>query len=193
MGVLFYAMTSTAALFILFALPQLFKPYELGTKMYLPFKLPESTTAQKQMAFFQFTIAVTNVFYGAFMLWAANYSLTIGVAIVPTVTIFIFCAWAANLHFSGTSEACGMDPKAFYGQVSIFALLGIFLVVGITQEMGTVAMTTPTNMESPALTYMVVGFCGLQVLNSAPGLIAPTWFLSQCVPKEPRGAASRLP
>ena len=135
------------------------------------------------MTFFQFTIALTNCYFGIFIVYMAFYSPTVIAAGVVAGCIFFFVCWAVQMHVTGESELVGMDPTAFYGQVGIFAALAIFLCVGIYTDAP--EETAPYNTSNMALTWMIVGFCGFQCLNALPGIIIPVQFVGMYWPNKP--------
>jgi len=177
----FYTIVVSSAIFALTALPTLFKPWDMGVKMYIPLKLPESGVTQKQMTVLQCMFAMCIL-----MLTVFNF-----VAAFTTLSFYFVCVmllfYALQMvtfvpsvfgFFGKDPDVYGFDRKMVVPQIVIMVTVLLLLAYSLYAE----------NYPEPAaqLTLQVkilIGFNALLILMNGPGIAIPEKMFEMYAPK----------
>jgi len=176
-SIAYYTIVTYSFIFMLSVLPCLFKPWELGVSMYMPYKLPTDPRTVKQLTMMQAFLAVGMFTFTLSMLLCAFYAFSITfVQILTALFALNLCLGAVILR---DRDTVGVDVKAMGAQLGMAAVVVLLLLYSLSFE-------TYDDLASAAPTPSISGFMsfvgGFFIFANFAGLFVPEKLIEGYMP-----------
>lgn len=173
----YWTLTVYGGFFTLSVLPCLFKPWDLGVKMYMPLNLPTDAKTIKQLTYMQAFLAVGMLSMTGMFVLAAQFMLT-KTFVTAFVALFLVGIVFGVVELKGLA---GVDPKAMGAQLGLQIIIVALLAFSLlTEEYDAVAAASP----KPDISGMITFVGGFFVVANVAGLFVPGKLMEQYIPEE---------
>jgi len=176
-SIAFYTLTIYGGFFLLSVLPCLFKPWEMGVKMYMPLKLPTDQLVVKQLTYMQAFLAVGMIGLVGQIILAAFFLLT-KTFVIAFMAMFVIGIIYGVVELKGEA---GVDPKAMGAQLTMQAIVVVALAVSLLVDEYD---ELPEVSIKPDVSSMVTFVGGFFILSNVAGIVAPSKLLAAYLPDE---------
>jgi len=177
-SIAYWTLTVYGGFFTLSVLPCLFKPWDLGVKIYMPLNLPTDPKSIKQLTYMQAFMAVGFLSLTGMFILAAQFMLT-KTFVTAFVALFVVAIGFGVMELKGLA---GVDPKALGAQLGLQIIVVALLAISLlTEEYDTVAAASPTQPDISGMLTFVGGFF---IVANVAGIFVPGKLMEQYIPDE---------
>ena len=172
----YYTLVVTGVFNARSALPCLFKPWDMGVKMYMPLKLPTDERTIGQLSIMQAFMAVGVLAFSAMFVIGANICLTQSFVFLH---VFMLCIGAACVMVIMKDENVGVDVKMCGMQLVVMLLTVVVLLFAAFTETFT---AEPAAAPYPDISVSLNFTGGMFVLMNIAGIFVPLKLIEPYMP-----------
>lgn len=171
----YYTLVITGGINLLSAAPCLFKPWDMGVKMYMPLKLPTDERTIGQLSIMQAFMAVGVLSFSTMFIIGANICLSQSFVLLH---ILMLCVGAACITVIMKDENVGVDVKMCGMQLVVMLLTVVVLLYSAFTE----DFDEPSGAPFPDISLALNFTGGMFILMNFAGIFMPMKLIEPYMP-----------